>query len=132
MIPIAGIASSLLGAKPAGHDDACAAGIRRTVPFHWSQSVCLSPLPPWVSEQEQVRVWSVTVRVRSIDAGTCYGVPRTAQGRVAVYSFHLDDKPDADLSDYDDIDEAFAEGGLPGDIADEFRARSGQVIFRDI
>ena len=66
-----------------------------------------------------------------VNIGTCYGVARTAKGRVAVYIYHVNDLFDALLNDFDDIEEA-VDGGLPSDIADEFRAEEGGVIFRDI
>jgi hypothetical protein len=65
------------------------------------------------------------------DAGACYGVARTARGRVAVYTYHVNDLWPADLSVYDDIDDAVA-AGLPSDIVDEFLAEGGQVVYRDI
>jgi Post-segregation antitoxin CcdA len=65
------------------------------------------------------------------DAGMCYGVARTAKGRVAVYTYHVNDMWPAALSVYDDIDDAVADG-LPPDIADEFLAAGGQVVYRDI
>jgi len=65
------------------------------------------------------------------DAGMCYGVARTAKGRVAVYTYHVNDMWPADLSVYDDIDDAVADG-LPSDIVDEFLAEGGQVVYRDI
>jgi hypothetical protein len=65
------------------------------------------------------------------DAGACYGVARTARGRVAVYTYHVNDLWPADLSVYDDIDDAVA-AGLPSDILDEFLAEGGQVVYRDI
>lgn len=65
------------------------------------------------------------------DAGTCYGVARTAKGRVAVYTYHVNDGFPAVLRAYDDIDDAIADG-LPWDIADRFRGEEGQVVYRDI
>ena len=65
------------------------------------------------------------------DAGMCYGVARTAKGRVAVYSYHVNDGRPAGLYVYDDIDDA-VDDGLPTDIAEVFRAESGQAVFRDI
>ena len=65
------------------------------------------------------------------DAGTCYGVARTAKGRVVVYHYHVNDVFPAGLTAYDDIDDAVADG-LPRDIADQFRNEQGQVVYRDI
>jgi hypothetical protein len=65
------------------------------------------------------------------DAGACYGVARTARGHVAVYVYHVNDGFPALLEAYDDIEDA-VDGILPSDIADEFRAEEGGVIFRDI
>jgi len=65
------------------------------------------------------------------DAGTCYGVARTAKGRVAVYHYHVNDMWPAALEVHDDIDDAVTDG-LPFDIADRFRDEEGQVVYRDI
>jgi len=66
-----------------------------------------------------------------VDAGSCYGVADTAKGRIAVWVYHVNDGFAAQLNAYDDIEEAI-EGGLPEDIADEYRAMRGEAIWRDI
>lgn len=65
------------------------------------------------------------------DNGVCFGVARTAKGRVAVYTYHVNDRFPAVLWVYDDIDDAVTDG-LPWDIADQFRNEEGQVVYRDI
>ena len=65
------------------------------------------------------------------DNGACFGVARTAKGRVAVYTYHVNDMFPAALGVYDDINDAVADG-VPQDIADEFLTEEGQVVYRDI
>ena len=64
------------------------------------------------------------------DAGMCFGVADTAPGNVAVYAYHVNDGRPAVLKGFADIESA-EEWGLPSDIANQYRLRSGRVVFRD-
>jgi hypothetical protein len=64
--------------------------------------------------------------------GACFGVARTAKGKVAVYTFYVNDDQDASLGVNDNIFQATLVGGLPRDIADKFEAREANVVLLDI
>lgn len=63
------------------------------------------------------------------DAGVYWGVARTGRDRIAVFTAHCNEMWPAFLNDYDDLDDAEA-NGVPADIIDQARAEGGESKTR--
>lgn len=69
------------------------------------------------------------------DAGACYGIALTAKGRIAVYSYHVNDRWPPHLGVYDNLDQAEAEtSGLPKELLAAAASEMGEqrIVWRDI
>lgn len=58
-----------------------------------------------------------------------YGIAETGQGRIAVYSWG---KVPAALADYDDLDDAEQEGGVPAEVIDQAAEALGVERVRQL